>query len=118
MKPLFGPKESQVHRDMKIKFLPFCISEIIDFAPSKLVVLVRSHKLIDNKWWFYHYELTKVEFDRLVFEYRKYLKTKDDPEQRIADFEWIEDNIYSLEKFKRVYNSRLRANERHLAFAL
>lgn len=99
------------HRELNLKYLPFKIGDIIDIYPEKRRVLVSSNGQIINKKPFYVYEFTHKELEIIIFEYRKYLKSQTNIEDRIADFEWRINGSYSIERFYEVRESRLRKNE-------
>lgn len=83
--------------------------KVVDVIPDKQTFLQTSNTgefVIDI------IVLTKQDFSRELFNYRRWLKKSIEPANRVAHFETLnEHGCFSLEKHDRVFNSRLRPGE-------
>lgn len=56
-------------------------------------------------------------FNRIKFEWIKFIKTKPDPEDRVADYEWRdENNLPDFNKLERLIESRKTVAEKKKEF--
>lgn len=62
-------------------------------------------------------ELDGTSFNKQIFLYKKWLKSRSNPSDRVAPFECKNSSgVFSLDKYRRVFNSRLKPGEEHELF--
>jgi len=58
-------------------------------------------------------KLSPSNFNKQVFLLKKWLKERDNPEDRVMNFECqSDDGCFSFDKYNRIFNSRLRPDEK------
>jgi len=62
-------------------------------------------------------KLDSNSFNKQIFLYKKWLKSQSEPSDRVAQFECKNSSgVFSLDKYRRVFNSRLKPGEEHELF--
>jgi hypothetical protein len=84
---------------IKLGEIEIFTDDVIDLIPGQETVLLKARRMylplvdkIDNKYVFVAKIYKKIEFNKFKFDYIKEIKTRPDPEDRVADFEWRDAN--------------------------
>jgi len=115
-------RKDQKQKLRQIKIFKFMInaSDVLDFnlennaiflKPSKESLAMADYRTLKGAIVMV---LDQKEFNRILFEAKKYLKEKEDPEDRVFEYEWQDDDpIRSLDKLDRLIEMRKTKVEKH-----
>lgn len=103
------------------------IDMIRDIIPSKRMIILHPHEYYisicdDPRSPLIKYGMAVTIpdpeiFNRIKFEWIKFIKTKPDPEDRVADYEWRdENNLPDFNKLERLIESRKTVAEKKKEF--
>ncbi len=96
-----------------VLFIMIDYSQVIDVDVEKCTFIMRDG--YGNKCHIPNIniiEVSQTAFNQHIFLYKKFLKQQKNPDDRVAPFECKNiHGVFSLDKYRRVFNSRLKPGE-------